>query len=88
MISRPSRRFRRNTGKAHSRQCEFVDENVDDTDRIIVPHIIFQTVREQCRLPPVFALNETIYSAPLSGIDFNSSMRFHTGWTQRCYSRS
>jgi hypothetical protein len=68
MISRPSRRFRRNTGKAHRRQVKFVDENIDDADRVLVRHIIFQTVREQCRLPPVFALNETLHSAPLSGI--------------------
>lgn len=64
MIGWPSRRFRFNTGKAHRRQVQFVDENINDADWIIVRHIVFQTIREQCRLPPVFALDETIHSAP------------------------
>jgi hypothetical protein len=68
MIGRPPRRFRRNTGKAHRRQVQFVDENINDADRALVRHIIFQTVREQCRLPPILALNETLHSATLSGI--------------------
>ena len=69
MIGRPPRRFRRNTGKAHGRQVQFVNENINDADRIILRHIIFQTVREQCCLRPVFAFNETLHSVPLSGIN-------------------
>ena len=51
---------------------------LDGADRIIVGHIIFQTVGKQGRLPQLFPQNETTHSAPPQRIHSNISMRFHT----------
>jgi hypothetical protein len=60
----PPGRFRHNAGKTQDCQVQLVNENIDDADRIVLRHIVFQAVGEQCRLPPVFPLNETLHPDP------------------------
>ena len=55
------RRFRHNAGKAQGSQVKLVNEDIDDANRIVLPNIVFQNVREQCRLPPIRALNKTVH---------------------------
>jgi hypothetical protein len=64
MISRPTGLLRHNTRKAQRFQVQFVNEDIDDADRIVRRHIVFQTVRQQRRLPPILALNKTLHPAP------------------------
>ncbi len=61
MIGRPPGRFRHNARKTQGAQVEFVNENIDDADRIVLCHIVFQTLGEQCRLPPILTFNETLH---------------------------
>src|SRR3546814_10059830 len=62
MISRPTGRFRHHAGKAQSSQVEFVNEDLDDADRIVLCHRVFQALRQQCRLPPILTFNESRHS--------------------------
>jgi hypothetical protein len=79
MISRPTGHLRRNTRKAQRFQVEFVNEHIDDPDRIVFRRIVFQAVRQQRRLSPILALNKTLHPAPLIGIILSEQARFHTG---------
>ena len=45
-------------------QIEFVDENIDDADRIVLRHVAVQAVGKQCRLPAILALDETLHPNP------------------------
>jgi len=64
MIGRPPGRFRDNTRKAQSSKVQFVNEEIDHADRIVLRHVVFQAIREQCRLTPILALNETLHHDP------------------------
>ena len=64
MIGRPPSRFRHNASKAQGSQVQFVNENIDDTDRIVLRHVVFQGIGEQCRLSPILTLNETLHPDP------------------------
>ena len=64
MIGGPTGHLRRNTRKAQRFQVEFVNEDIDDADRIVFRHIVFQAVWQQRRLPPILALNEPLHPAP------------------------
>ena len=80
MIGRPTGQLRHNTRKAQRFLVEFVNEDIDDADRIVFRHIVFQAVGQQRRLPPILALNEPRHPAP----DRNHCIKsrcFHTGWT-------
>jgi hypothetical protein len=45
MIGRPSRRSRRHPGKSQGRKVQFVDEDLDYPNRILLADLIFQAVR-------------------------------------------
>ena len=71
MIGRPPCHLRHNAGKAQGREVQFVDESLDDANRIVLRHIVVQAIRKQCRLPPVLTLNETLHPDPRrSGITY------------------
>ena len=42
--------------KPSASRSQFVNEDIDDADRIVFRHIVFQAVRQQRRLPPIPAL--------------------------------
>ena len=80
MIGRPTGHLRHNTRKAQRFLVEFVNEDIDDAERIVFRHIVFQAVGQQRRLPSILALNEPHHPAP----DRNHCIKsrcFHTGWT-------
>ncbi len=60
MIGRPSGHRRHHSGKPHGDQIEFVDEDLDDADRIVLSNVVVQTIGKQCRLPAILALDETL----------------------------
>ena len=64
MIGGPPGRFRHNTGKAQRFQVEFVNEDIDDADRIVLRHVVVQAVGKQCRLLAILALDETLHPNP------------------------
>jgi hypothetical protein len=64
MIGGPTGHLRRNTGKAQRFQVEFVNEDVDDADRIIFPHIVVKELRQQNALPSVLALDKALHQEP------------------------
>jgi hypothetical protein len=61
VIGGSTRRFRNNAGKAQGRKVQLVNENLNDADRIVLRHIVFQAIGQQCHLPPIFALNKTLH---------------------------
>ena len=56
--------FRHHAGKAQGAQVEFVNEDIDHADRIVLRHIVFQSIWLQRRLPPILTFNETLHSDP------------------------
>ena len=81
MIGRPSRRFRHNARKAQRPQVEFVDEDIDHADWIIVRHIIVQALREQdaCRRSSP-SIKRFIPDSSIRNLTTRPT-RFHTAWT-------
>ena len=52
--------------KAQSAQIQLVDEHLDHPNRVVLGDVIFQRLRQQQRLPPVFTLDETPHDRPSS----------------------
>ena len=68
MIGRPPGRFRHDPDKAHGAEIEFVNEDFDDPDRIVLRYVIVQALGKQCRLPAILALGRSKSTAlPISG---------------------
>src|SRR3954451_8551151 len=49
MIRGPPGHLRHNTGKAQRFQVEFVNEDIDDADRIVLRHVVVQAGGKRCR---------------------------------------
>ena len=64
LASRAFRHLRRNTRKAQRFQVEFVNEDIDDADRIVFRHIVFEAVGQQRRLPPILTLDKALHQEP------------------------
>ena len=64
MIGRPTGQLRHNTRKAQRFLVEFVNEDIDEADRIVFRHIVFQAVGQQRRLPPILALDKALHQEP------------------------
>ena len=64
MIGGPTGHLRHNTRKAQRFQVEFVNEDIDDTHRIVFRHVVVQAVGKQCRLPAILALDEALHPDP------------------------
>jgi hypothetical protein len=63
-MRRPMRCVSRKTvGCGVDRQIQFVDERFNNPDRVVLRHVVFQAVREQRALQPVFAFHETFHPA-------------------------
>lgn len=50
MIARPSRPSGRMTMKAKGGEVEFIDEEINDTDKVIFADLVLQTLRKKRRL--------------------------------------
>ena len=64
MISGPARRFRNGALKPQPFQVEFVNEDIDDADRIVFSHVIVEEFGEQNALRSVFALDKALHQEP------------------------
>ena len=62
MIARPSCDFWHHALKAESLQIKLADKSLDNADRVLIRDIVFQAIRKQCGLQPLFAFNETLHS--------------------------
>ncbi len=65
MIGRPACRRRRHPRKAQGGQVQFVDEDLDHPNRVLLVDVILQAMRQQRRLHPVFAIDEPMHRQPL-----------------------
>ena len=53
-----------NPAESKSGQIEFVDKNVDNTNRIVLPDPVFHTFRKQRALPAMLTFNEPLHPRP------------------------
>jgi hypothetical protein len=97
MIGRPACRRRRHPRKEGG-QVQFVDQDLDHPNRVLLVDVILQAMRQQRRLHPVFALNAPMHRQPqalklrdskadLLRAESDStkiSGRCHTAWTRSC----
>src|SRR6185436_20586228 len=73
MIGWPACRCRRHPRKAQAGQVQFVDEDLDHPNRILLVDVILQAMRQQRRLHPVFALNEPMHRQPPKALKLRDS---------------
>ncbi len=62
-------------------QIEFADEDVDDTNWIVLADPVFHAFRKQSALPTIRTLNKTLHPIPRAGIisrESRQAQRFHT----------
>src|SRR5260370_42164280 len=100
MVGRPSRRRRRHPGKSQGGKVQFLDEDLDHPNRVLLADIIFQAVRQQRLLHPIFAIDEPMHlqapeapklrdskaaSPTAESAKTSISCRFHTAWTRSGY---
>ena len=52
------------TMKAKGGEVKFINEEINDTDKVIFADPVLQTLREKRRLIPVHALDETRHTKP------------------------
>jgi hypothetical protein len=52
------------TLKTQRRQIQFVDECLDDTNRIVSPNVVVQALRQYYKLASILALNEPLHPVP------------------------
>ena len=64
MVRGTAGRFRYNARKTQHRQIQFINEGIDDADRVIFPDVVVQAIRQQDELAPVLALNKTLHPGP------------------------
>jgi hypothetical protein len=64
MIGWAPRYLRHNPSKAQRRQIQFINEGIDDADRVIFPDVVVQAIRQQGELAPVLTLNKTLHPGP------------------------
>ena len=57
------------TMKAKGGEVEFIDEEIDDTDKAIFADPVLQTLREKRRLIPVHAIDETRHAKPPNHVE-------------------
>ena len=64
MIGRPACRRRRHPRKSQGGKVQFVDEDLDHPNRVLLADIILQAVRQQRLLHPIFAIDEPMHRQP------------------------
>ena len=63
MIGRTTRRTWFDALKSKHFEIEFIDERLNDSDRIILADIVIETFGEQCALGSVFTFNKTLHGS-------------------------
>src|SRR5215472_15555757 len=63
------------TVETQCRQIQFVDERFNNPDRVVLRHVVIQTVREQRSLPPVLAFHKTFHPASPNSRTLNYHVR-------------
>ncbi len=61
MITRSACRQRLNSAKAQTTEIKFINEHIDDANRIILTNLIIQSFGKQCALAAVIAFNKTLH---------------------------
>jgi hypothetical protein len=61
MVRWAARHLRHDARKSQGCEVQFVDERLNNPNRIVFGHIIVQAIGKQCRLSAVLALNETLH---------------------------
>jgi hypothetical protein len=64
MISRPTGHLRHNTRKAQRFQVQFVNEDIDDADRIVFSHVVVKEFGKQNPLRSILALDKALHQEP------------------------
>jgi hypothetical protein len=59
---------------------QFVEEHLDHSNRVLLVDVIFQTVREQCRLHPIFAIDEPMHRQPPKPPSLRILKQLHPRW--------
>ena len=57
------------TMKAKGGEVEFIDEEIDDTDKVIFADPVLQALREKRRLIPSHALDEARHAQPPNHVE-------------------
>src|SRR5262249_24928032 len=83
--------------KPQGGQVQFINEDLDHPNRVLLVDVILQAMRQQRRLHPIFAIDEPMHRRPprspkppdskaTIAIPVSDSAaisaRFHTAWTQ------
>jgi hypothetical protein len=64
MVRGTAGHFRYDAGKTQYRQIQFINEGIDNADRVLLPDVVVQAIRQQDQLAPVLALNKTLHPGP------------------------
>src|SRR5471030_202574 len=91
MVSRPPSLRRLHALEPQTAQIELIDKSIDDTDRIIDVHVIFQMLREQRALFAILAFDKALHLTPVvmrywlnvyrAGFVY-TVLRFYTAWAR------
>src|SRR5881392_2507699 len=97
MVSRPPRFRRLHTLEPETAQVKLIDENIDDTDRIIGANVIIEMLGEQRTLFAILAFDKALHFTPVAmrywlnvyRADFvYTVLRFYTAWAKSRHSES
>lgn len=64
MIAGATRRLRHDPLEAQVSQIQFVDKDIDHTNRVLLGHIVIETFGKQRRLPAICTLNKAAHNQP------------------------
>src|SRR6478609_3334893 len=84
MVARTARRLGNHAFKTQLAQVQFINEDVDHPNRIVLRHVVVKILGKQDTLPTVFTLNEALHLSSRSITSRNPSRlgSFHTASTQ------
>src|SRR6478736_8402503 len=80
MVARTARRLGNHAFKTQLAQVQFINEDVDHPNRIVLRHVVVKILGKQDTLPTVFTLNEALHLSSRSITSRNPSRlgSFHT----------
>src|SRR6478735_3242557 len=83
MVARTARRLGNHAFKTQLAQVQFINEDVDHPNRIVLRHVVVKILGKQDTLPTVFTLNEALHLSSRSITSRNPSRlgSFHTAST-------
>src|SRR4029077_14470118 len=69
MVGRPASRLRIDALETHRPQVELLDESLDHPYRIVIRHVIIDTLGQQTNLGPVHTFDESLHRARPAAFD-------------------